>query len=132
MTAGEAVRRALVVALRASPAMVAVEGLLSEPTAAPPMTALPSATVEDPQVGDWSTKDAIGRELRTAVTLRVAKGQAARLDAMVAAVEAAGAALSGDIGGWRVASAVLLRSRSGDAGTMRTALVEHRVRVLAS
>lgn len=130
MTASEAVRRALIAVLRSSAALAGAEGLIVAPTATGPASALPSAIVDDPQTSDWGTKDRRGRELRTAVTLRVAKGQATRLDAMIAAVEAAGEALSGDVGGWSVASAVLLRSRSGDVGATRTALIEHRVRVL--
>ena len=127
-TAAESVRLALVAALGAQAAFAGVDGLAH----ATGPTTLPQARVDDPQSSDWGAKGASGRELRTAISMRVARGQVMRLPAMIAAAEAAGEALSGDLGGWRVASAVLVRSRSFDAsdGT-RAALVEHRVRVLA-
>ena len=124
VSGGEAVRLALLAALRADPALAGIgtEGGGEE---------LPSLRVEAGQVTDWSTKDAVGREVRTAVTLRVSVGQAERLPGLVAVAEAAGCALGGALNGWRVASAVLLRSASfaPDPRT-RAALVEHRVRVL--
>jgi hypothetical protein len=129
MSAAEAVRSALVADLVARAEFCGVEGLRRDTTPG----ALPQAHVEADVAGDWSTKDCEGRELRTAITMRVARGQAMRLPMMIAAAEAAGAVLSGDIDGWSVGSAVLVRSRSTDApdGT-RVATVEHRVRVLAS
>ena len=126
-TAAESVRMALVSALGAQAAFVGVEGLQRTTGRA----SLPQVTIDDPQSSDWGTKSARGREVRTAISMRVARGQAMRLPAMIAAAESVGEAMAGDLGGWRVASAVLLRSRSFDAsdGT-RPALVEHRVRVL--
>lgn len=126
MSAGEAVRQALVAALGARNELTGVDGLVR--ATAP--SVLPQVIVDDPQASDWGTKTARGRELRTAVTVRVAKGQAARLPAMVAAVETTGEALTGPLGGWRVASAILVRSRIVVADGSRAALIEHRVRVL--
>lgn len=129
VSGGEAVRRALLVAIRADPLLAGLgmgEGGGDE---------LPSVRVDPPQATDWGTKDARGREVRTSVALRVAAGQAERLPTLVAAVEAAGEGLRGDLdngaAGWRVASAVLLRSASfaPDVRT-RAALVEHRMRVI--
>ncbi len=126
-SAPDAVRRALVALLGARIEFATVDGRVHR--TAP--TTLPQVTVDDPQASDWGTKSDRGRELRTAISIRVAQGQRPRLAAMVAGAESAGEALAGDIGGWRVASAVLVRSRSFDAsdGT-RAALVEHRIRVL--
>ena len=129
MSAGEVVRAALLAALRADPrfAGIGTDGGAGEVAD----RQLPSLRVDAPQVADWSTKDAAGREVRTAVALRVAAGQADRLPALVAAAEGAGVALGGDLDGWRVASAVLLRSASfSPDARVRAALVEHRVRVL--
>ncbi len=124
MNAGEAVRQALLGALRADARLAGIgtEGGGEQ---------LPSLRVDPPQVTDWGTKDARGREVRTSIGLRVADGQAARLPDLVAAAEAAGERLGGTLNGWRVASAVLLRSASfaPDPRT-RAALIEHRVRIL--
>ena len=127
MGADEAVRRELIAALAAAPAFAGVAGLGIEPTAG----SLPQVDVAWPLVSDWGTKSETGRELRTLVTLRVAKGQRARLPDMVAAAEAAGVSLSGVIDDWSVGSAVLMRTQIGDEREgVRVARVEHRVRVL--
>ena len=125
--AGTAIRQALLTALAMRPELRGVEGIAAPTTP----SVLPQIAVEEPQAIDWGTKDIRGRELRTATTLRVARGQALRLPSMVAAVEAVGETLSGDCGGWRIAATVLVRSRSFDSsdGT-RSAIVEHRIRVL--
>ena len=127
MSADEAVRGALIAALRADAAFDGVAGLGLEPTAG----SLPQVDVAWPLGSDWGTKSETGRELRTLITLRVAKGQRERLPDMVAAVELAGASLGGVIDGWSVASAVLTRSQTVDERDgVRVARVEHRVRVL--
>jgi hypothetical protein len=127
MNADEAIRDGLIAAIAAQPAFAGVAGLGLEPTAG----SLPQADVAWPLVSDWGTKSETGRELRTLVTLRVAKGQRARMPAMVAAAEAAGTSLGGVIDGWAVGSAVLMRTQIADARDgVRVARVEHRVRVL--
>ena len=126
---GEAIRDALIAAMRAQPALAGTAGLGVEPG----IGTLPRITVDPLAASDWGTKTEAGRELRSFVTLRVAKGQAARLPDMVAAVESAGVSLMGVIDGWAVASAVLIRSRFvTEADGVRAAQVEHRVRVLAA
>lgn len=127
--AGEAVRRALLTALRARRELAGVEGR----DGGLETSALPRVTIDPIEVIDWSAKASTGREVRTAVSLRVAKGQALRLPMMASAVAATGEALGGDLGGWHVASAVLLRIRTADRtdGT-RVTRVEHRVRVMAA
>jgi len=125
--AGEAVRIALLKGLRARRELSGVEGR----DGGLETSSLPRVSVEPVDVLDWSAKAATGREVRTAVSLRVAKGQTLRLPMLSAAVASAGEALSGDLDGWHVASAVLLRVRTADRtdGT-RVARVEHRVRVM--
>jgi hypothetical protein len=127
MGADEVVRGALIAVLAADAAFSGVAGLGLEPTAG----SLPQVDVAWPLSTDWGTKSEVGRELRTLVTLRVAKGQRARLPDLVAAAEAAGVSLSGVIEGWAVASAVLIRSQTSDERDgVRVARIEHRVRVL--
>ena len=125
--AADVLRTALIEALRAEAVFDGVAGLGIEPTAG----SLPQVDVAWPLGSDWGTKSETGRELRTLVTLRVAKGQRARLPDMVASVELAGASLGGVIEGWSVGSAVLVRMQIGDERDgVRVARVEHRVRVL--
>jgi hypothetical protein len=129
MSADEVVRDALIAALAAERAFANVAGLGLEPTAG----SLPQVDVAWPLVSDWGTKSETGRELRTLVTVRVAKGQRARMPTMVAAAEAAGVSLGGIIDGWSVGSAVLMRTQISDQRDgVRVARVEHRVRVLES
>ena len=128
LSASATVREALIAALRVRPELCGVEGLRGETGPA----ALPQANVDALTAADWSTKDARGRELRTSVTLRLSRRQEMRLPSMIAGVEAAGEGLGGRLGGWQVASAVLLKSRAGPLASdgTRTATIEHRVRVL--
>jgi len=125
--AGEAVRMALLKGLRARRELGGVEGR----DGGLETTALPRVAIEPVDVFDWSAKSVTGREVRTAVSLRVAKGQALRLPMLSAAVAEAGEALAGDLDGWHVASAVLVRVRTADrADGTRMARVEHRIRVM--
>jgi hypothetical protein len=127
ISAVEAIREAMIAALKADAAFDGVAGLGVEPGAG----SLPQVDVAWPLGSDWGTKTELGRELRTFVTLRVAKGQRERLPGLVDATERVCAGLSGTIDGWRVASAVLVRSRFADGrDETRVAQVEHRVRVL--
>jgi hypothetical protein len=125
--AADVVCGALVLALKARAELVGIEGLGAEAGAG----SLPRVSVQVPDVGDWGTKTERGREVRTSVSVRVARGQRLRLPGLVDAVEAAGVALNGNIGGWWIGSAVLMRTRTVDqADGSRVATVEHRVRVL--
>lgn len=127
MSADEVVRDALIAGLAADTGFAGVAGLGVIPTSG----SLPQVDVAWPLVSDWGTKSETGRELRTLVTLRVAKGQRARMPEMVAATERAGVALGGRIENWSVASAVLMRTQiSDERDGVRVARIEHRVRVL--
>ena len=126
MSGGQAVREALNVALATEAALVDVAGLGLEPT----VGCLPRIEVAWPLTSDWGTKTEAGRELRTVVTLRVAKGQRERLPAMAEAVGRAGVSLS-SVDGWSVASAVLMRTQIADERDgVRVARIEHRIRIL--
>jgi hypothetical protein len=128
VSAGEAIRALIAERLLARPEFVGVDGLKRDTGP----NNLPQAKVEV-NATDWSTKDKAGRELRTAVTIRVSRGQEMRLPIMITAAEAVGAALEGAVGDWHIGSAVLTGSRSGVLGDgTRRAVVEHRVRVLAN
>lgn len=94
---------------------------------------LPRLSVEVAESRDWGTKTETGREVVLRTSLRVAAGQEARLAGLMADAEGAGVALGGDLGGWRVASAVAVRSRrTVEKDGVRLGVVEHRVRVLAA
>lgn len=125
--AASVVRETLAAALGAAPALEGVAICL----AGAPEGLLPKIEVQDALAVDWSAKDWRGRELRTAIVLRVAEGQAGRLGPLREAVEVVGEAMGGEIGGgWRVASALFLRSRMvTESNGVRAVLIEHRVRV---
>lgn len=120
-------RTALMAALAADGALAGVAGLGVEPGTG----SLPQVEVGWPLASDWGTKSEPGRELRTVVTVRVAKGQRLRMPGLVAAIERAGVGVSGTIDGWSVASAIFIRTQIADRrDEVREARIEHRVRVL--
>lgn len=127
--AESAVRGAMVAALRADPALTAaLNGVFDGPAvrASPPF-----AEVGEALAVDWGTKDARGRELRLAVSIRDLAERPARLTTLVDAAERAVEGIARDLPGWRVASVAFLRSRiAGEAPGAWLAVIEYRVRVL--
>jgi len=128
MNAGHCVRDALVAAITKRRELQGISGLTGEAGA----SVLPQISVTISETGDWSTKTALGRDVRLLTSIRVARGQRQRLPTITNAIEVEGAALGGVLGAWSVASAQLVRTRTVDTvdGTI-TAQIEHRVRVLA-
>ena len=97
----------------------------------PARVGFPHAVIGEAVAGDWGAKGVRGREVRTAVTLIDDGAGPARLNALIGTVEDAIEAMAPGLGGWRVASLVLLRARvARDRGGWR-ATIEYRVRVLA-
>lgn len=124
MSAGAAVNGALVTKLRAAlPDIPVFEGV-------GPAAVLPRIELAEPQAADWSAVAVRGRELRTAATVRVADGQRGRLGTVCSAIEAAGEAIDGDVGGWRVVGALFVRARPVAEKNGAAVTVEHRVRVV--
>ena len=124
MSAGAVVNAAMAARIGAAlPEVPVFEG-------AGPGAVLPRIEMGEPAASDWSAVEVRGRELRTAVAVRVAEGQRGRLGPICAAIEAAGEALAGDIGGWRVAGAVFVRARPVADKNAAAVTVEHRVRVV--
>jgi hypothetical protein len=120
---------AMVTALQAHPALAAtLTGVYDGP---PPRAAFPYISVSDGLVSDWSTKTETGREVRLAVTVWDDGDAASRLHDLMGHAEDAIAALPNEIGGWRVASVVFLRSLvARDPQGPWAGLLEYRVRVL--
>jgi hypothetical protein len=125
------VQTALVSALETHPAIAAAYcGVYDGPE---PRAAFPYISVTDGLVTDWSTKTALGREFRMALTVWDEGEEAARLHDLMGHVEDAVAALPRDLPGWRVASISFVRSLvTRDAAGPWAALVEYRLRVLAT
>jgi Protein of unknown function (DUF3168) len=124
MNALEAVQAALVTLLG---------GIAPVYDGAPPRAAFPYIMISDSPVSDWSTKTERGREIRLTLTLWDDGEVAENLRTLMIAVEAAMDAFPRNLPGWRVASLVFLRSLvSRDPGGPSAALIEYRVRVLAS
>jgi Protein of unknown function (DUF3168) len=124
------VQSALVAALEAHPALVASYCAVFD--GPEPRASFPYVSVTDSLAGDWSTKTAIGRELRMALTVWDDGEEAARLHDLMGHVEDAVAALPRDLAGWRIASIIFLRSLVvRDAAGPWAGLVEYRLRVMA-
>lgn len=82
---------------------------------------------------DWSTKDAVGREIRSTILLRDRTELPSRLHDLAAAADAAVQGIGRTLDGWQVASLVLIRTRIiRDRPGGWTAMIEHRVRMLAT
>ncbi|WOK36305.1 DUF3168 domain-containing protein [Sphingomonas sp. C3-2] len=131
MNAHAAVEAAVIDALNAhAPFREGVNGVhLMRPVRATP----PYALIGESLSGDWGTKDADGREVRIALSVRDAADGPARLYRLMAAAEEALAGLGRQLDGWRVASIAFLRSRITREGDRSwTGMIEYRVRVLAS
>lgn len=98
-------------------------------TATGPATA-PYAELGELLSADWSTKDALGRELRSLVTIRDTGDAPARLHDLADDAAAAIAAISPALPPWHIASLVLVRQRLMRERTGWAALIEHRARLL--
>jgi hypothetical protein len=130
MSAESVVHAAFVAALRDDAAFGgAINGVFEGPAV---KASAPYAEVQPLIAVDWSTKDRAGRELRPAVTIRDAGEGPARLHALIGAACEAVVAMPRDLGDWRVASLVFVRSRMvREAAGRWAAIVEFRVRVLS-
>lgn len=120
---------AVVSALDAHPVLSAqLTGIYDGP---PPRADFPYIAIADGLVSDWSTKTAVGREIRLALTIWDDGEEASRLPSLMAHVEAAISAVPRDLTGWRIASSVFLRSVIvRDPAGPWAGLVEHRIRML--
>lgn len=99
----------------------------------------PSATATPPYAeigellaGDWSTKDAAGRELRSLVLIRDGHDVPDRAQALADAAERALATLGPVLGDWRLVSLVLIRRRLLRERPGWLVLLEHRARLIAA
>lgn len=127
----EVLQAALVAALETHPVLAeALTGIFDGP---PPRAPFPYVSISDGLVGDWSTKTALGREVRIGLTVWDDGESATRLHQLIGHAEDAVAALPRDLSGWRVASCVFLRSfvSRNPAGTW-AGVVDYRVRMLAA
>lgn len=125
-----ALHSALLGALKGADGLAALNGVYAGPAvkATPPYAELGELLSID-----WSTKDAAGRELRPAVTIRDTGETPARVHDLAGAAGAAIEGVARDLGGWRVASLAFVRTRVVRDGPGKwAALVEYRVRMLAA
>jgi len=130
MSAASELQAALAAALGAADGIAGVvSGVFDGP---PARAGFPYVVIGDGLSFDWSHKTGSGREHRLAVTVWDEAGRAARLHALVAAVEAAVEAMTAALPSHRIVSRVLVRSRimRASAGPWAGA-VEYRVRTLA-
>jgi hypothetical protein len=125
-----AVQAALVAALKGhAPLTPLITGIYDGP---PPRAAFPYITIGESPSTDWSTKTAVGREIRLALSVWDDGSSAARLHRIMGIVENAVASIARDVPGWRLVSLIFLRSMAvRSAAGPWVGLVDHRVRVLA-
>jgi Protein of unknown function (DUF3168) len=126
----QVLQAAAVAALEAHPVLsTAINGVYDGP---PPRPTFPYISIADGLMSDWSTKTAVGREIRLALTVWDGGEEASRLSSLIGHVEDAIAALPRDLPGWCIASNVFLRSIiARDAAGPWAGLVEYRIRMLA-
>jgi hypothetical protein len=127
----QTLQAAAIAALEAHPALSSsLSGVYDGPG---PRTAFPYVSFSNGLVSDWSTKTAVGREIRLALTVWDDGEEATRLHDLMGHVEDAMAALPRDLTGWRVASVVFLRTLVvRDSAGPWAGLVEYRMRMLAT
>lgn len=95
----------------------ALQGIITAFDAPPVRAAVPYVVIEDAVLARWGGVGIDGREGRVRVVLHDAGERPARLRALGADVEAAVAALSGEIGGgWRVVALRLIGGRTVRSG----------------
>ena len=125
-----AVQTAAIAALETHPGLSAA--LMGVYDGVPPLSPFPYISIADGLVSDWSTKTAVGREVRLALTVWDDGEDATQLHSFMGHVEEAVAAMARDLPGWRIASTVFLRSLiARDPAGPWAGLVEHKVRVMA-
>lgn len=127
----ESLQSALVTALWAHPVLAEeLAGIFDGP---PPRAAFPYISIGDGLLNDWSTKTAVGREIRIGLTVWDDGESATRLHQLIGHVEDAVAALPRDLAGWRIASCVFLRSFAArnPAGAW-AGVVDYRLRMLST
>lgn len=128
MSAEAEFHRAMIAAIRHAPGL-ALGGVFEGPA---PKATPPYAEIGELLSTDWSTKDRIGRELRSLIQLRERAETAVPVHTRAAAIDTAIRAIDPALTGWRIASLVLVRSRIVRGGVGEwTALIEHRARLLA-
>lgn len=123
--AGEALQAAAVAAL------AAIDGIGRVYDAPPIQAAIPHAAVEIDGEADWGHKSGAGREVRLAATIRDKGERPMRLRRLAGDAEAALAALAPAVGGWRLVTMRLVRTRilsSPREGW--AAVIEYRARLL--
>jgi hypothetical protein len=127
----EILQTALVTALETHPVLAdELTGVFDGP---PPRATFPYASINEGAASDWSTKTALGREIRIGLTVWDDGESATRLHQLIGHVEDAVAALPRDLSGWRIASIVFLRSfvARNPAGAW-AGVVDYRIRMLST
>ena len=126
----QAVQTAAIAALQTHPVLAqSVSGIYDGP---PARAAFPYISISGSLSTDWSTKTAIGREIRLAITVWDDGEEASKLQYLMSHAEEAIAAMARDLPGWHVASNVFLRSLvARDAAGPWAGLVEYRFRILS-
>ncbi|MFM9827916.1 MAG: DUF3168 domain-containing protein [Sphingomonas sp.] len=129
MSAESVFHAAMLAALKAAPEFGgALNGVFEGP---PVKGSEPYAQLGELLATDWSTKDALGRELLSAIIIRDKAESPVRAQALAGVADAVMRALAPNLAGFSIVSLVLIRSRLIRAVPGGwTAIVEHRARLL--
>lgn len=123
--AGEAIAAA------ASAALAGVPELNQVREGRPVRASVPYATIDAGLETDWGHKSGAGREVRLSVTLRDEGEGPERIRRLSGQAEAALGEIAAELGGWRLVTLVLLRSRLARGADGWTAALDWRARMLA-
>jgi hypothetical protein len=128
VSAATELQAALVAALAAAPGIAGVAPVFD---GAPPRQPYPYLVLGDGLQFDWSTKTEAGREHRVGLVIWDEAGRTTRLQALVAAAEAAVTGLGAMLPTNRIVSTFLVRTRLSRPVTGPWAgLVEYRIRTV--
>lgn len=97
---------------------------------APVQASPPFATVETGPEADWSHKTGKGRELRVAIIVRDKGERPDRIRRLIDQVQTEIEQIGPDVGSWRLATLVFLRSRTIREAGGWAATIEYRARLL--
>lgn len=127
----EVLQAALLTAVETHP--VLAETLLGVFDGPPPRAGFPYVSINDGMSADWSTKTAVGREIRIGLTIWDDGEGATRLHQLIGHVDDAIAALPRDLPGWRIASCVFQRSFvTRNPVASWAGVVDYRIRMLST
>lgn len=120
------VRSAVLAALRGDEMLAGLVNQVSD--GAPIKASAPWLLLGDPAIAGWGARGVDGLSLRQPIQIMLRGDDLARVTAILDRVDAALAAIDGDLGAWRITSLRFERSRIARSRTEWRAAVDYAVR----